>query len=39
MTQKLDHDEIAQLYGAICSTLDEWTTRLREQADENFRKK
>ena len=36
MTQKLDHDEIAQLYGAIRSILDEWTARLREQADGKF---
>ena len=36
MTQKLDHDEIARLYGAIRSTLDEWTARLREQADGTF---
>jgi len=36
MTQKLDNDEIARLYGAIRSTLDEWTARLREQADGKF---
>ena len=39
MTQKLDNDEIARLYGAIRSTLDEWTARLREQADGKFPEK
>jgi len=36
MTQKLDDGEIAFLYDAIRSTLNEWTGRLREQAGGKF---
>ena len=39
MTQKLDEEEIARLFEAIRSTLDEWTARLREQADGKFPEK
>ncbi len=39
MTQKLDDDEIGRLFAAIRSTLDEWTARLRQQADGKFPEK
>ncbi len=39
MTQKLEDEEIARLFAAIRSTLDEWTARLRQQADGKFPEK
>jgi len=39
MTQKLEDDEIARLYAAIRSTLEEWTARLRQQANGKFPEK
>ena len=39
MTQKLEDGEIASLYDAIRSTLNEWTDRLRKQADGKFPEK
>jgi formamidopyrimidine-DNA glycosylase len=39
MTQKLDDGDIARLYDAIRSTLNEWTERLRKQAEGKFPEK
>jgi formamidopyrimidine-DNA glycosylase len=39
MTQKLDDGEIARLFDAIRSTLNEWTERLRKRTDGKFPEK
>jgi formamidopyrimidine-DNA glycosylase len=39
MSQKLEDEEIAELYDAIRSTLSEWTDRLRKQAAGKFPEK
>ena len=39
MTQKLDDEEIARLFEAIRSTLNEWTGRLRQQTNGQFPEK